>query len=134
MDNKELIEKAVQSLKYSYSPYSEFSVGASLLTKEGNLYTGCNIENASYSATVCAERTAFFSALSKGEKNFFKIAIVGGKYGKINDFCYPCGVCRQVMSEFCHDDFEIVLFNGEEIKTFKLGELLPYGFGSDNLC
>lgn len=134
MDNKKLIEKAVQSLKYSYSPYSGFSVGTALLTKDGNLYTGCNIENASYSATVCAERTAFFSAISNGEKNFLKIAIVGGKYGKISDFCYPCGVCRQVMNEFCHDDFEIILFNGEEIKTFKLGELLPYGFGSDNLC
>ena len=128
MTNLELITMAIGSLKNSYSPYSNFKVDAALLCKNGNVYTGVNIENVSFSATNCAERTALFSAIAKGEKEFEKIAVVGGKDGKITDFCIPCAVCLQVMSEFCEKDFEIVLFNDTEIKTYTLGELLPNFF------
>lgn len=134
MNNKELINEALSAIKNSYAPYSKFCVAAALLTNNGTVYTGINIENAAYSATVCAERTAFFSAITKGEIKFSKIAIVGGKNGDIKNFCYPCGVCRQVMSEFCGKDFEIILFDGKDIKTLTLGELLPLRFGSDSLC
>lgn len=129
MTDKELILKAKQAAEMSYSPYSGFTVGAALLTKEGKIYTGCNIENASFSPTNCAERTAFFKAISEGEREFSKIAIVGGKDRDFTDFCAPCGVCRQVMSEFCSEDFIILLGrNDDEIKAFTLREILPYGF------
>lgn len=134
MNNSELINKAITAMEQAYSPYSKFCVGAALLSNSGKVYLGANIENASFSATVCAERTAFFEAVKNGDKNFCSIAVVGGEFGKIKDFCYPCGVCRQVMQEFCDADFEIVLFNGEDIKTITLGELLPFGFGRENLC
>lgn len=134
MTDKELINKAAETLKNSYSPYSEFCVGAAILTDCGEIFTGTNIENASYSATVCAERTALFTALTKGKRNFSKIAIVGGKNGEINSFCYPCGVCCQALKEFCDDSLEILLFDGKNIKTITLGELLPFSFGRDNLC
>lgn len=134
MTDKELINKAIEALKYSYSPYSEFSVGVALLCMNGNVYTGCNIENASFSATLCAERTAFAKALSEGVKDFLTIAIVGGKKGKITDFCLPCGVCRQVMAEFCSDNFKIIIFNGKETKTYTLNLLLPQSFGREDLC
>lgn len=134
MNDTELINRAIAAMNNSYSPYSGFRVGAAVLTACGRIYTGFNIENASYSATVCAERTALFSALTDGEKEFTKIAIVGGKNGEIKDFCYPCGVCRQVISEFCGEDFEVLLFNGNDIKTVRLGTLLPFSFGSDDLC
>ncbi len=134
MTDKELINKAIEALKYSYSPYSEFSVGVALLCMNGNVYTGCNIENASFSATLCAERTAFAKALSEGVKDFLTIAIVGGKKGKITDFCLPCGVCRQVMAEFCSDNFKIIIFNGKETKTYTLNSLLPQSFGREDLC
>lgn len=130
MTDVELIEKAKEAARASYSPYSGFTVGAALITKDGKLYLGCNIENASYSPTCCAERTAFFKAVSEGEREFSKIAIVGGKGLDFTDFCPPCGVCRQVMKEFCGEDFTVILGkNGEEVKTLTLGELLPFGFG-----
>lgn len=125
----ELLVKAEKALEYSYSPYSHFSVGAALLTKEEKVYTGCNIENKSFSPTVCAERTAFFKAVSQGERNFEAIAIVG-RYadGTVKPLCAPCGVCRQVMSEFCSSDFKIILGSPESPRVFTLGELLPQSF------
>lgn len=129
ISDSELIKKATSMLKFSYSPYSSFCVGAALLSKNEKIYTGCNIENAAFGPSNCAERTAFFKAISEGQKEFTKIAIVGGKNGKIDDFCSPCGVCRQVMAEFCSKDFKIILANSKnEIKTFTLEELLPESF------
>ena len=127
MDNKELLKIAKEAKSKSYCPYSKFKVGACLLTKSGKIYTGANIENSSYPLTVCAERVAFFKAISEGEKEFEKIAISGSS----DDFCFPCGACRQVMSEFCGNDFVIILENEKEIKSFTLGELLPYSFKLD---
>ena len=124
-----LIEQAYNSLKYSYSPYSHFCVGASLLTAEGKIFTGCNVENASYGPSNCAERTAVFKAVSEGFQNFKAIAIVGGSFGKVEDYCPPCGVCRQVLSEFCKDDFTFILArNKTEYKLYTLNELLPERF------
>jgi cytidine deaminase len=133
---KTLLAKAKEMMGFSYSPYSHFRVGAALLGKSGTIYGGCNIENASYTPTVCAERTAFFKAVTSGEKAFEAIAIVGGPDGEIRDFCPPCGVCRQVMAEFCQPDgFRILLENAAgEIKEFTLAELLPLGFGPGNLA
>jgi len=128
MTNNELINLAKDVLINSYSPYSNFKVAAALLSKNGNVYKGVNVENSSFSATNCAERTAVFSAIANGEKEFVKIAVVGGKNGEIKEFCFPCGVCLQVLSEFCKKDFEIVLFNGEEVKTYTLSQLLPESF------
>ncbi len=129
MTELELIEKAKEAAKYAYVPYSSFTVGAALLTKSGKVYTGCNIENAAYSPTNCAERTAFFKAVSEGEKDFEAIAIVGGEKCDFKDYCTPCGVCRQVMSEFCGKDFRIILGkNGDDFKVMTLGELLPESF------
>ena len=134
MTDKELVEKAVKALENSYSPYSGFKVGAALLTKDGRIFVGCNIENASYTAGICAERTALGNAVSAGAGDFLKIAIAGGKNGKITDYCPPCGICRQVLSEFCGEDFEILLYNGKSIKSHRLSELLPQNFGRKELC
>ncbi len=124
-----LIEKAIEAREKSYSPYSKFAVGAALLCKDGTVYTGANIENSSYTPTVCAERVAFFSAVHAGHKDFSAIAIVGGKDGEeISDFCPPCGVCRQVMGEFCTGDFEIILSDGKETKVYLLDEIFPNRF------
>ena len=132
MDKKalyDLIEKAQEASKNSYSPYSNFSVGAALVDKNGNYYTGANIENASFAATVCAERVAFFKAITSGAKDFLAMAVVGSNAGApISRFCAPCGVCRQVMAEFCDGDFEIVLYNGADVKCINLNDLLPYRF------
>ncbi len=128
MTDEKLVSLATEAMDKAYTPYSDFKVGAALLCKNGKIYTGCNIENASFSPTVCAERTAFFKAVSDGEKDFIKIAVVGGKQGKISDFCTPCGVCRQVMSEFCDEDFEVILYNGKDISNKTLSQLLPFGF------
>jgi cytidine deaminase len=126
---KELIKYAIEAAKNSYSPYSNFRVGAALLTENNKLYLGCNIENAAYGPSNCAERTAFFKAISDGEKNFKAIAIVGGKDGNFTEECFPCGVCRQVMSEFCNKDFKIILGNKDlEYKVYTLSELLPHSF------
>ena len=133
---KKMIEIALSQLAYSYTPYSDFKVGAALLGKNGRIYTGCNIENAAYTPTNCAERTAFFKAVSEGERSFTAIAVVGGPEGASEfDWCAPCGVCRQVMKEFCQDDrFQIILARSvKEYKVYTLAELLPMGFGPDNL-
>ena len=130
-----LIETAIDQLEYSYAPYSGFKVGAALLTKAGEIYTGCNIENAAYTPTNCAERTAFFKAVSEGKVLFDAIAIVGGKYGNLTSYTAPCGVCRQVMMEFCNPkEFKIILgISKDDYKIYTLEELLPLGFGIDNL-
>ena len=130
MNDKELIQQALKARKNAYAPYSKFAVGAALLTKNGKIYLGCNIESASFSPTCCAERVAFFNAVSNSEREFSAIAVVGGNIAdkKLNP-CSPCGVCRQVMSEFCSPDFKIILSDGEEnIKVYNLGELLPLSF------
>lgn len=134
MTNSELINLAIKAMNNSYSPYSRFKVGAALLCENDKVYTGCNIENAAYSPTNCAERTAFFKAVSEGERYFKKIAIVGGNNGIITDYITPCGVCRQVMREFCDDDFVIVIAKSEDdYKEYSLIELLPQSFGANML-
>lgn len=136
MTDKELIKEALAAREKSYSPYSGFAVGAALLAKDGTVYRGCNIENAAYTPTNCAERTAFFKAVSEGVTDFEKIAIVGGpKDRPINDYAYPCGVCRQVMREFCNPDtFEVITaINEETYKKKLLSDILPDGFGPENL-
>lgn len=132
---QKLIETAIRQLQYSYAPYSKFKVGAALLAKNGTVYGGCNIENAAYTPTNCAERTAFFKAVSEGVKEFQAICIVGGMNGKLTEYAPPCGVCRQVMMEFCNpDEFEIILAVGrEDYRIYKLKELMPLGFGPGNL-
>ena len=133
---KELIREALNMRNFSYVPYSKFCVGAALLTEDGKIYTGCNIENAAYTPTNCAERTAFFKAVSEGEYHFKAIAIVGGPKGAAPvDYCTPCGVCRQVMMEFCNEEtFQVILAKSEtEYKTFSLQEVLPMGFGPKDL-
>jgi len=135
MDNKALIREALLAREYSYSPYSGYQVGAALLSLEGKVYTGCNIENAAYSPTNCAERTAFFKAVSEGVRKFKKIAIVGSPKGEVVQFAFPCGVCRQVMMEFCDpQEFEIIVAKSvDDYKVFSLKELLCEGFGPGNL-
>lgn len=133
MDNKRMLVAAVAAMNKSYSPYSRFKVGAALLCKNGKIFTGCNIENAAFSETVCAERTAVFEAVKNGESEFECLCIVGGKNGNITDYCFPCGSCRQVLSEFCDNSLKILLFNGLEFKTLTLGEILPYNFGGQML-
>lgn len=132
---KMLIQTAIDSLKYSYTPYSNFKVGAALLTKSGEMIPGCNIESASFTPTNCAERTAFFKAVSEGKKEFEAIAVVGGKNGVLTDYCPPCGVCRQVMMEFCDPKtFKVILArSADEYKIYTLEEILPLGFGPSNL-
>ncbi len=133
MTDLELINLAVEARKNSYAPYSGFRVGAALMGKSGKIYTGCNVENAAYTPTNCAERTAIFKAVSEGEKEFSAIAIVGGKEEKPADFCAPCGVCRQVLAEFCKPDFRIILGVPEKIKTYTFAELLPCSFNKNDL-
>ena len=132
---EKLIDTAIEQLKFSYTPYSNFKVGAALLTKSGKIYTGCNIENASYTPTNCAERTAFFKAVSEGVRDFQAICIVGGKDGKLTEYTAPCGVCRQVMMEFCNPKiFQIILaVDKERYEIYTLEELMPLGFGPLNL-
>jgi len=129
MTPEKLVRLASEAMKRAYAPYSGYFVGAALLTKAGKVYTGCNIENSAYGPTNCAERTAFFKAVSEGERDFAAIAVVGGKGGEITGIFPPCGVCRQVMQEFCDPDFLIHMGgkNGE-IQTVSLENLLPYGF------
>lgn len=131
MTKEELVSMAIEARTHAYVPYSGYRVGAALLTADGRVYQGCNIENASYTPTVCAERTAFFKAVYDGVRDFSAIAVVGGKEEKLAGFFPPCGVCRQVMREFCGDDFIIYLggANGE-IKTLTLSDLLPYSFSA----
>ena len=132
---EKLIDTAIEQLKFSYTPYSNFKVGAALLAKNGEIFTGCNIENASYTPTNCAERTAFFKAVSEGVREFRAICIVGGKDGKLTEYTAPCGVCRQVMMEFCNPKtFQIILaVDKERYEIYTLEELMPFGFGPLNL-
>lgn len=133
---EQLINKAMEARKGSYSPYSGFAVGAALLCEDGSVITGCNIENAAYGPTICAERVAVFKAISDGKRNFKAIAIVGSPAGEqINQFAFPCGVCRQVLREFCSpEDFTVVIAKNEkEYKELSLSALLPESFGPDNL-
>lgn len=129
-----LARQALEARELSYCPYSGFAVGAALLCADGTVITGCNIENAGYSATNCAERTAFFKAVSEGKREFLAIAVAGGKKGEPPaDLCPPCGVCRQVMREFCGPDFKIVLTDGKNLELYTLEELLPHSFGPEKL-
>ncbi len=132
---KTLIWDALSGLKYSYAPYSNFKVSAALLTTSGKVYTGCNIENAAFSPGMCAERVAFAKAISSGEKGFEAIAIVGGMKGRGTQMVFPCGVCRQVMEEFCEpENFKIITAtSAEKYDVYTLDELLPYGFGPHTL-
>ena len=133
---EKLIDTAIEQLKFSYTPYSNFKVGAARLAENGEIYTGCNIENASYTPTNCAERTAFFKAVSEGIQEFEAICIVGGKDGILTEYAAPCGVCRQVMMEFCDPEtFQIILaVSKDKYDIFTLKDLLPLGFGPDNLA
>lgn len=134
-ENQLLISNAIEAMHKAYVPYSNFKVGAALLTDTGKIYQGCNIENAAYTPCNCAERTAFFRAVFDGHKKFNKICVVGGMNGNIESLCAPCGVCRQVMMEFCdYDTFEIILAkDSNEFKVYTLSQLLPEGFGPNNL-
>ncbi len=133
MTNEDLIALAREMTRHSYAPYSRFCVGAALLCRDGRVYTGCNIENAAFGPTVCAERVAIFSAVRDGERDFERIAIVGGEEGRITSFTPPCGVCRQVMREFCRDDFIVVLSDGDRIREITLSALLPDSFSPADL-
>ena len=130
-----LIEKAISMMDYPYVPYSHFHVGAALLAKNGTVYGGCNIENAGYTPSNCAERTAFFKAVSEGVREFDAICVVGGANKELKEITAPCGVCRQVMMEFCNpEEFQIILaVSKEQYEIYTLKELLPLGFGPDNL-
>lgn len=134
---EQLIENAIEARKMAYTPYSKYKVGAALLSSDNKIIKGCNIENAAYGPTNCAERTAFFKAVSEGVKEFSAIAIVGGLENEtdlFSGYAFPCGVCRQVMREFCDSEFEIVVARSvTDYKVYTLGELLPESFGPDNL-
>lgn len=136
LDVKELIRQAMEAMERAYAPYSGFKVGAALLAKNGSIYQGCNIENAAYTPSNCAERTAFFKAVSEGVREFEAICIVGGRDGILTGFTAPCGVCRQVMTEFCEPgEFQIILASGlEDFQVFTLEELFPMGFGPADLA
>lgn len=134
MTDEELCAMAVKAMDNAYVPYSGYKVGAALLTRSGKIFTGCNIENAAYSPSVCAERTALFKAVSEGERDFVKIAVAGGKNGKIALEFPPCGVCRQVMAEFCSPEFEILVVKAEnEYGVYTLKQLLPNAFTPENI-
>ena len=131
MTPEKLMELAKEAMTHAYAPYSGYKVGAALLCADGTVYEGCNIENASFSPTICAERTAFFKALYDGHRDFTAIAICGGKDGVITGSFPPCGVCRQVMREFCDDDFTVILIGADSYETRTLGQLLPDSFRAD---
>ena len=128
MEPEKLCKLAIEAMAHAYAPYSGFKVGAALLCADGSVYQGCNIENAAYSPTNCAERTAIFKAVYDGHRDFTAIAVCGGRDGVITGAFPPCGVCRQVMREFCGDDFHIYLVNGKGFESVTLAQLLPYGF------
>ena len=128
MNDRELLNAALIAREAAYAPYSKYRVGAALLAANGTVYTGCNIENASYSATLCAERAAFAAAVSAGAREFKAIAVAGGKGLKADVQASPCGICRQVMAEFCKEDFAVILGNETELSHYSLGELLPISF------
>lgn len=129
LTGQELLGKAKEAMANAYAPYSNFFVGAALLCRDGSVYTGCNVENAAFGAGICAERTALFKAVSEGHKDFVAIAIVGGRNGVIEDFCYPCGICRQALSEFVDISFKFYFTNDkEDIISMGLDDLLPHAF------
>lgn len=129
MNYQELCNLAIKATENSYTPYSDFCVGAALLCADGSVYCGCNIENSSYTPTVCAERVAIFKAISDGKRDFSAIAVAGGKRGNVGvDETAPCGVCLQVMSEFCDADFKVILVKGDGFSEYKLSDLLPKSF------
>ena len=134
MDDKELIKEAVRARSFSYAPYSDYHVGAALLTASGKVYMGCNVENAAYTPSNCAERTAVFKAVSEGEREFTAIAIVGGYDDRDTGYSYPCGVCRQVLNEFSGGDLKIIVGTGpDDYTVHRLSDLLPFAFGPKNL-
>lgn len=134
MNEKELCKEAIDAMKNAYAPYSGYKVGAALLTEKGKLFAGCNIENAAFTPTVCAERVALFNAISSGERKFTAIAVAGGKDGVISGAFPPCGVCRQVMAEFCAPDFKVLVVTGEDsYKKYTLNELFPQAFTPKNI-
>jgi cytidine deaminase len=134
MTDAELMQLAKRARKNAYAPYSGFVVGAALLCSDESVYMGCNVENASYGATMCAERVAMYQAIANGKSSFVKIAVCGGTDLTYTDVvCPPCGICRQVLREFCTDAFRIVLQNGDEIVSYKIGELLPFSFQKNML-
>lgn len=133
MTDNELMALAVQARAFSYAPYSDFHVGAALLGKSGKIYLGCNVENAAYTPTNCAERTAVFKAVSEGEREFTAIAVVGGPGDSLSELCAPCGVCRQVLAEFCGGDLRVIMGNPDHLQVTTLAELLPHSFGKQNL-
>lgn len=137
MDDRSLVLLAEEARGHAYTPYSHWTVGAALLTEDGTVYQGCNIENAAYTPSNCAERTAFFKAIYAGERSFSAIAVVGGREGQpATEICAPCGVCRQVMREFCNlDDFRIIMgLSDGSSRSMTLRELLPESFGPENLA
>ena len=134
MDVERLIEEAMKAREMAYAPYSEFRVGAALLDGDGTIYSGCNIENASYGACNCAERTAIFKAVSEGAGDFRAIAIVGGKDKAVTEFCPPCGICRQVLQEFGTKELRVIVAKStEDYKEYGFEELLPFGFGGESI-
>ena len=134
MANKDLYDIAESARAYSYCPYSGISVGAALHTEDGRVYLGSNIENSAYSPGVCAERVAIFKAVSEGKRHFKAIAVAGGRVGEPSERAFPpCGVCRQVMEEFCDGDFEIILKDGDSTRSHKLSELFPLAFGTEEI-
>ena len=128
-----LMETAAAAREFSYSPYSGYRVGAALLGKSGKVYGGCNVENAGYTPTNCAERTAIFKAVSEGEREFAAIAVIGGSGETVDPACAPCGVCRQVLAEFCSPDLPVILGSPENLRVLTLGDLLPFAFTKKNL-
>ena len=132
MTDKELMQLALDARKQAYAPYSHFSVGAALLSKSDTVYTGCNVENAAFSPTCCAERVALFKAVSEGVREFSAIAIVGGKEDDLSKICPPCGVCRQVLAEFCQGDLRILTGTPDQIQATTLTDLLPLAFSPNN--
>ena len=129
MTAENLAQLAKKAMEQAYAPYSGYKVGAALLCTDGAVYTGCNIENAAFSPTICAERVAFAKAVSEGHRDFAVIAVCGGKDGVITGVFPPCGVCRQVMAEFCRPDFAVHLVTAEGVETLPLKNLLPHSFG-----
>ena len=133
MTDRELFMMAEKAREKSYSPYSDFAVGAALLCSDGTVFTGANVENAAFSPSICAERVAIFSAVHAGRRDFEAIAVVGGKHGEKGAFCPPCGVCRQVMAEFCGGDLKVILGDEKETKAYVLNEILPLSFTKNDL-
>ena len=133
MTDLDLLLKAIEARELAYAPYSNHKVGAALVGKSGRIYLGCNVENAAYSPTNCAERTAIFKAVSEGEREFTAIAIVGGLGDKLSEMCAPCGVCRQVLAEFCDSNMKVVMGTPDIIVVSTFGDLLPYSFGKADL-